>query len=536
MVLSAGMALLVVSCGDSGDGDEAITSRTAPVDLALDGPVLVTNAEGVFQVGTDGNVSRLFAGTVTVAVDDTQGGLLYQVDSGRSGRPGDRSTVVWWIPRGTSAPQELLVPAPSSGHRLTLHDSYPTAGGFAVLYTRHESKHPVDDFVDSLRRFDVPERRVTELYSQGAFEQGYGEVSVGGELISGTWFDQVGSGCFILDLDGNSTDLAPRAASDPTREDTVDGCRLSPDGTRLAFVSYDSTGATVHVWRLDEGEEAQFVVPNDTGRVGIVDLSDRWLIVNVERDGLQPAVVFDLDAPDAPSRGLPVAGVARLAAAPISIGADVVAPGSDRLTTTETTVDESASTEDGRSSTTPTLPPFTGTWADTTTTLEITTTAPQIGSSGPAPWTASPLELSALPEVYRLEWAEAGEPSTCPLLAYADLGPEGQEAAIRRAENDRELLIAWDNPDGPGHDRRGEPCSDCGRGVIGLGTVQSSSYVVGPATIAWDDGSFAHVAPGHYGIEARIQLAGADCVYRLWSHLGFDHLNYLIGQLRTVDT
>lgn len=534
------MALLVASCGDSGDGDEATTSRTAAADLGFDAPVLVTNSEGVFQVGTDGKVSRLIAGTVTFAVDDTRGGLLYQVDSGRSGRPGDRSTVVWWIPRGAGAAQELVVPTPASGHRLSLHDSYATAGGFAVLYTRHETEHPVDEYVDSLRRFDVPERQVTELHSQGAFEHGYGEVSVGGELISGTWFDQVGSGCFIFDLGGRSTDLVPRAASDPTREDTVGGCRLSPDGRRLAFVTDDPMGGTVHVWQLDGeeggGEEARFVVSNDMGRAGILDLSDRWLIVNVERDGLRPAIVFDLDAPDAPSREIPVAGVARLATGPISIGAAVAAPGSDRLTTTETTVGDSASTEDGPSSTTSTLPPFTGPWSDTTATFEITTTAPQIASSGPAPWTAAPLELSALPEVYRLEWAEAGAPSSCPLLAYADLGPEAQEAKIRRAENDRELLIAWDNPDGPGHDHRSDPCSDCGRGVIGLGTIQSTSYVVGPATIAWDDGSFASVAPGHYGIEARIQPAGADCKYRLWSHLGFDHLNYLISQLRKVDT
>ncbi|MDH3680646.1 MAG: hypothetical protein OEV40_11915, partial [Acidimicrobiia bacterium] len=66
-----------------------------------------------------------------------------------------------------------------------MHDSYSTPDGFAVLYTRHETEPPVDELVDSLRRFEVPARQVTELYSQGAFEQGYREVSVGGDLISG---------------------------------------------------------------------------------------------------------------------------------------------------------------------------------------------------------------------------------------------------------------------------------------------------------------------------------------------------------------
>jgi len=182
------------------------------------------------------------------------------------------------------------------------------------------------------------------------------------------------------------------------------------------------------------------------------------------------------------------------------------------------------------------VPPITGRGSGTITTIETTTTGPQIGSSGPAPWTSGTIDLASLPEVYRLEWAEAGEPNTCPSLAFADLGPEAHEAEIRRAESGGEMLVAWDNPDGPGHDGRGEPCSDCGRGVVGLGTFQHSGYVVGPATIAWDDGSFANVAPGFYGIEARIQPAGADCMYRLWSHVGFDHVHYLIGQLRQVNT
>ena len=106
---------------------------------------------------------------------------MYQVRSGRSPDIDDRATIVWWIPKGATAPQELLVPAPSAGHLLTLHDTYPTPEGFAVLYTRHETEHPVDQLVDSLRRFDVPQRQVTELYSQGAFEQGYREVSAGAD-------------------------------------------------------------------------------------------------------------------------------------------------------------------------------------------------------------------------------------------------------------------------------------------------------------------------------------------------------------------
>ena len=100
------------------------------------------------------------------------------------------------------------------------------------------------------------------------------------------------------------------------------------------------------------------------------------------------------------------------------------------------------------------------------------------------------------------------------------------------------MLVVWDNPDGPGHDRRGDPCPDCGRGVVGLGTWQGYGDVVGPATIAWDDGSFANIAtlPSVYGVSARIQPAGADCMYQLWSHVGVEHVEYLIGRLRQVTT
>lgn len=314
----AATALLVAACGD-GRRDSATTTAPSAPRPGLDQPVLVTNADGVFQIGTDGTITGLLDIGVAVAVDDTQGGLLYQVESGRGAPRDDRSTIVWWTPERAGGAQELLVPAPSSGHVLTLHDTYPTASGFAVLYTRHETDHPVDAVVDSLRRFEVPDRRVTELYSQGAFEQGYLEVSTGGQLISGTSFDQVSSRCFIDDLDGRPTDLVPLAANDPTREEHVTGCTLSPDGSRLAFAIEDTEWTTVHLWRLGDTEEARFVVPASAGHAAGIDLSDRTLLLNLERGGPLPALVFDLDAPDASPRPLPVTGVARFAMEPVDV-------------------------------------------------------------------------------------------------------------------------------------------------------------------------------------------------------------------------
>ncbi len=141
-----------------------------------------------------------------------------------------------------------------------------------------------------------------------------------------------------------------------------------------------------------------------------------------------------------------------------------------------------------------------------------------------------PLALADPPDVYRLEWAEAGEPSTCPFLALVDLGPEAARGQIRRAASDREMLVAWDNPDGPGHAPSGEACEDCGRGVVDLGTLQGDYHATGPATIAWDGGSFANVdiLPWAYGISARIKPADSNCSYKLWSHISWGHVAYLL--------
>ncbi len=329
-------ALLLVACGDGGNDSAATTASTAS-GLQLDQPVLVTGIDGVFQIGTDGTITGLLDGPVSVAVDDARGGLLYQLESGRSREPDDRSTIVWWIPKGAGGAQELLVPGPSSGHLLTLHDTYATPSGFAVLYTRHETDHSVDEMVDSLRRFDVADRQVTELYSQGAIGQGFGDISAGGALISGTWYGEVGSECFLLDLDGRQRDLVPPAAGDPAADEYVGGCRLSPDGTRLAFVTTHPERVTVSLRNLETGEQTEFEILEGDGRVGSIDLSDRALLVNLERYGPLPAIVFDLDTPDVSPRQLPITGVARFTSQPLDIGRQPASPTTSSAPTSSTT-------------------------------------------------------------------------------------------------------------------------------------------------------------------------------------------------------
>lgn len=159
-------------------------------------------------------------------------------------------------------------------------------------------------------------------------------------------------------------------------------------------------------------------------------------------------------------------------------------------------------------------------------------------SLGSPPWSEAPLSRSALPEAAYLEWeGEAGAPAGCPLLFFADLGA-AEGASIRRAANEGEMLVAWDLPSGPGHEGSGEPCEDCGRGVIGLGTFQNSIRGSGlPAAYEWVDGSigWTFAETYSYGVEATVKVADFDCSYWLWSHLGKEHLEYLMGQLRRVE-
>ncbi|GBD84025.1 hypothetical protein BMS3Abin02_00411 [bacterium BMS3Abin02] len=163
--------------------------------------------------------------------------------------------------------------------------------------------------------------------------------------------------------------------------------------------------------------------------------------------------------------------------------------------------------------------------------------SPAARDLGDPPWGQAPLARDAVPDAAYLEWAgEKGAPTTCPMLYFADLG-DADGATIRRAANEGEMLVAWDLPSGPGHSGASEPCDDCGRGVIGLGTFPADTRQDSPAVYTWSDGSDATTLTGpyRYGTEAFVHVTGFDCTYWVWSHLGADHLEYLLGQLRRVE-
>jgi hypothetical protein len=154
---------------------------------------------------------------------------------------------------------------------------------------------------------------------------------------------------------------------------------------------------------------------------------------------------------------------------------------------------------------------------------------------GNPPWAADAIAADAVSSIAHEEWAESGSRSSCPMLFFADLG-QAEDAVIRRASNSGEMLVAWDLSNGPGHSGDSTPCNDCGRGVVGLGTFPRESFA-GPVAYTWSDGSEARLRTGpySYGAEAFVQVTGFDCDYWLWTHLGQEHLESLLSQLRLVE-
>ncbi len=321
--------------------------------------LLVTNDDGVFYVDSAGEITQLVKGRVAYAVDDTRGGLLSQVERGRSGPEGPGSTEVWWVPQGASEAQALVVPTPGEGHDLTLYDAFEHAAGhLQVVYVRSETPaeywawvdcvhennlrecedesvgYPgiVEDLIDRLRIFDVDQRTVGELDWWG-FESGVGEVSTGGGLVSVMTYDQVSSGCVFFDpvSAGPPIERLERGRSAPTvkvpgapqgcepstdHPDCPEACRLSPMGSMLGY----SLGSKLVLVDTTSGEPIT-EVPTAGDVVGF-DLRDDYAVIMLA-DG--PGVLVAVDGNGAEFE-VPVEGIAGFVTAPIDIDVPVMLP------------------------------------------------------------------------------------------------------------------------------------------------------------------------------------------------------------------
>ncbi|MEA2002738.1 MAG: hypothetical protein U9N84_12760 [Actinomycetota bacterium] len=141
---------------------------------------MITNEDGVFVVTLDGVVSQMIAaspavagGLINFAMDDTRGGIVFQ-PHGEPWRYTGADSIVYWVPQGANAHQQLLVPAADQG--LLFEDIAQQGDEVMVYYSRASGDNP-DTATQTLRRFDLDATTVAEVGQVGGWESGASPIS-----------------------------------------------------------------------------------------------------------------------------------------------------------------------------------------------------------------------------------------------------------------------------------------------------------------------------------------------------------------------
>jgi hypothetical protein len=292
--------------------------------------MLITNEEGVYVATLDGVASKVIDadesavgnGIIAFAIDDTRGGVIFQPNRGPWQYKGDDS-IVYWVPQGAAAAQELLVPSADQG--LGLEDVAQQGDAAMVYYTRVEGSDSPETASQTLRRFDLDTKTVTEVSVVGGWESGSSPISVGGETIvenSGAegyvWID-------FTDLDGGEFD-SPANPLPLEDFDCFPDCfyyaDLSPDGSHVAVgrlapnangfpttpeieIRNTASGALVMSVSLPE----VFAFP----WIHSLDLSNTHVLINIVEEGSEYpfATIVDIASGGLTAYPAPVGGVAR---------------------------------------------------------------------------------------------------------------------------------------------------------------------------------------------------------------------------------
>lgn len=146
----------------------------------------------------------------------------------------------------------------------------------------------------------------------------------------------------------------------------------------------------------------------------------------------------------------------------------------------------------------------------------------------PAPWSSAPIAAAEAPGPLLEEWRNAGNRTTCAPLSPESIAPH-TGAEPRAAYFGGGWAVAWDLPG-----------LRSAFGVAGTGVAAADpSYDEWPHHTEWADGSIAGYGPeGGTGPKqlAYLRVTGQQCLYNVWSNIGIDHLEQLLGRLRFVRT
>jgi hypothetical protein len=306
------------------------TTTEAPVAEVPPGAMLITNEDGVYVGTLDGVASQVIAaspavvnGLIDFAIDDTAGGVVFQPGRQLYIDMGDDS-IVYWIPQGTAAYRELLVPA--SDQSLALEDVTAQGDTQIAYYTRVEGQQSPETARQTLRSFDMTAKTVAEIAVVGGWESGSSPISVGGPTIVSNgggegfyWID-------FFDLDGNLIESAANPIPDGEFDCVPTDCfwyaDLAPDGSRVAFgkLAPDVNGfpsiPQVEVRDIATGQLVMAVTLPALaadGYIDSLDLSDDYVLINLVEEGSEYpyATIIDIASGGLTTYQAPVGGVAR---------------------------------------------------------------------------------------------------------------------------------------------------------------------------------------------------------------------------------
>jgi len=305
------------------------TTTTEPPPVALPaGSVLVTNEDGVFVATLDGVTSQVIAaspaavdGLINFAMDDTRGGIVFQ-PHGEPWRYTGADSIVYWIPQGASAHQQLLVPAADQG--LLLEDIVEQGDEVMVYYSRVSGDTP-DTATQTLRRFGLDAKTVAEVSQVGGWESGASPISVGNDTIVINGMGEGWAWITFAGLDGAGFDSAANPIPDGAF-DCVPDCFyygvVSPDGAQVAFGRLGPnaggfpTVPEIEVRNIATGTLVMSVSLPEVPAVGYIDsldLVDGFVLINLVEEGSEypVATIVDIASGGLATYPAPLGGVAR---------------------------------------------------------------------------------------------------------------------------------------------------------------------------------------------------------------------------------
>jgi hypothetical protein len=208
----------------------APTATTTTTQSAAMPELVVAGPEGITLLRADGPTSVWSEGPLMLALDDLQGGFVFQV--------GTSASSIMRLPAGSEEPAELI--AQQADEALQLQEVAVIEDSPKVAYTRRTGAPGTDQAQEDLHLHDLATGADQVVGTVGGFERGPTRVSYGGGrfLLSMsaegfTWFEFLAGDGSPVEVPGN-----PRT-EEQSQEDFlifVGHGVQSPDGSTMAYL------------------------------------------------------------------------------------------------------------------------------------------------------------------------------------------------------------------------------------------------------------------------------------------------------------